>query len=86
LKNKPQALYILQLCPGNLKTNYDCPGKLFSKKNQQLTEQQGPVILAKFHNFDVWHKILKGLKRLYTVVICTYFISSAIPVTTIRTE
>ena len=26
------------------------------------------------------------LKRLYTVVICTYFISSAIPVTTIRTE
>jgi hypothetical protein len=26
------------------------------------------------------------LKRLYTVAICTYFISSAIPVTTIRTE
>jgi hypothetical protein len=26
------------------------------------------------------------LKRLYTVVICTYFISSARPVTTIRTE
>ena len=30
--------------------------------------------------------ISEVLKRLYTIVICTYFISSAIPVTTIRTE
>jgi hypothetical protein len=22
--------------------------------------QQGPVILTKFHNFDVWHTILEG--------------------------
>jgi hypothetical protein len=47
-----------------------------NKIHSLVFTQQGPVILTKFHNFDVWHKILEGLWKsktsLYKIVLWKY--------------